>query len=353
MFAKTTESAQITRQSLPDYQHASRLVTIGLGTLWIIDGLLQLQPQMFTQHLSIDVIGSALMSLPPALYFWSLNILIHFFMPYAAIWDISFAVLQLCIGISLIVGKEHVQKVGLWISIIWGSIVWVFAEGMSGILAGTMSGGVFPGTPSLINGFPGAALVYVLAALLLVFLPKRLWNPSSYLSVSRLVPALIMFVSAFVQAAPLMWRTFGQASIFTANSDNVPAQLVGSIEPLATFAASHPAIANSLELSMCLLSGVGLLSGKRWGSALALCWLGFVWWFGLGLGGILTGGGTDPNTPTAIALLVVPTLLWQYHSSRNRSSSQVRNSPSSLEQLPVRLEQNLRAECTAMRFKRA
>ncbi len=336
MLGITTESAQRTNQSLLDAQQTSRLVTICLGALWIFNGLLQLQPQMFTQHLSVDVVGYALMSLPPTLYFWSLNILIHFFMPYVSIWDVLFAALQLSIGFSLVVGPRHVQRVGLWISIVWGSIVWVFAEGMSGILTGTMSGGVFPGTPSIMNGFPGAALVYVLVALLLLFLPKRLWNPSTRFSIFRIVPSLIFVIAALVQAAPLMWRTFGQASIFAANSDNVPAQLAWSIMPFVKFTTSNPEIANSIELSMCLLSSVGLLTGKRWGSVLAICWLGFIWWFGLGLGGILTGGSTDLNTPPAIALLILPTLLWQNHSRRNPSEYLVSNGLSLPIQVPVK-----------------
>lgn len=311
MVAMAAESTEHTNQSLHYAQQTSRLVTIGLGALWIIDGLLQLQPQMFTQHLSIDVVGYALMSLPPTLYFWSMNMLIHSFMPYASFLDVMIAALQLSIGLSLVAGTRSVQRVGLLISIVWCLFLWIFAEGMSGILTGTMSGGVFPGTPSIMNGFPGAALIYMLVALLVLFLPRTLWDPSSQYSASRFVPALILLISALVQAAPMMWRTFGQASIFAANRDNVPPQMVGSVLYFAKFAASHPVLANSLELSMCLVSGVGLLRGGRWGSILALSWLGFVWWFGLGLGGILTGGGTDPNTPPAIALLMVPTLLWR------------------------------------------
>ena len=36
----------------------------------------------------------------------------------------------------------------------------------------------------------------------------------------------------------------------------------------------------------------------------------------IGLGGILTGLGTDPNTPPVIALLMVPAIAWRKYSKK-------------------------------------
>lgn len=113
---------------------------------------------------------------------------------------------------ALLAGSRRVQRVALGISIVWGLVVWVFGERMSWIPSGTMSSGVFPGTPSMMNGFIGAALVYVLIAILLLFLLVRHWNLSWRFSVVRNAPIVLFLISAAVQAAPLMWTTFGLAS---------------------------------------------------------------------------------------------------------------------------------------------
>lgn len=113
---------------------------------------------------------------------------------------------------ALLAGSRRVQRVALGISIVWGLVVWVFGERMSWTPSGTMSSGVFPGTPSMMNGFIGAALVYVLIAILLLFLLVRHWNLSWRFSVVRNAPIVLFLISAAVQAAPLMWTTFGLAS---------------------------------------------------------------------------------------------------------------------------------------------
>ena len=323
MLAQANPSERTKNDSLLEAHRVMRLVMLGLGVLWILDGLLQLQPQMFTQNLPANVVGFALMSLPAPLYFWSLKMLIRFFMPHPAFWDFCIVVLQLGIGISLIAGSRMVQRAALGISVVWGLAVWVFAEGMGWILSGTMSGGVFPGTPSIMNGFPGAALLYALVALLLL-LPDRQWDLSTgRFSLVKKIPVVLFLMFAAVEAAPLMWTTFGQASIFAANTDNVPKQLIGTIVPLVKFAASHPAVTNSLELGACLLAAFGLWRDRWWGYSFALAWLGFVWWFGLGLGGILTAGGTDPNTPPAILLLMLPAIAWKKNSLKKRRKIRV------------------------------
>ncbi len=284
-------------------------MTLGLGALWVVDGLLQLQPRMFSLFFANNVnsvLGNALQSLPPPLYLASMSFFLRYITPHAALWNASVAVVQLALGVSLLRGGERVRRAALAVSVAWGLTVWVFGEGMSGVFAATMSGGVFPGTPSILNGFPGAALVYALAALLLL-LPRGFWNLSGRFSVVRDAPAVLFLVLAAVQAAPLMWTTFGQSSIFAANIAALPSQATYTLVPIIRFAAAHPVLCNAAEVTITLLAGVGLLVRRsRLGYAFALAWLGFIWWFGLGLGGTLTGLGTDPNTPPAIALLMVP-----------------------------------------------
>jgi hypothetical protein len=287
-------------------------MTLGLGALWLLDGLLQFQPKVFTQYFANspkDVIGMAFRTLPRPLYLFSLRFLIEYISPHMIIWDACFAGLQFLLGIALIFGTNKTKRLGLILSIIWGAIIWVFGEGMGGIFAGSMSGGIFPGTPSIISGFPGAALVYSIIALLLL-LPHRFWDIRNRFSTVRLAPVILFSVLAAIQASPLLWTRFGQLSIFAANINNLPSQFSDTLLPLVTFTASHPVVSNIIEVGVTLSLGLSLLSERsKFAIVFAFIWLAFIWWFGLGLGGTLTGLGTDPNTPPAIALLLIPVIL--------------------------------------------
>ncbi|MEM3655106.1 MAG: hypothetical protein QXP58_01120 [Thermoprotei archaeon] len=296
-----------------------RLVRIGLGALWLFDGLLQLQPQMFTSNFPINVVGQAIQGLPNPIYKYSLSILEGYIIPYIVAWNAFFASLQLLIGALILSKSTKQQTVGLTLSIVWSIILWVFGEGLGGIYTATMSGGIFPGTPSLFNGFPGAALIYAWSSITLL-LPERAWRLSGRFSPIRDGAALIFAVSALIQLQPLMWTAYGQASIFAANLDNLPTQLWFTVEWLARYSVSHPVAANTFEVVALFVAAIGVwgITPKKWGYIYAITLLGFTWWFSLGLGGLLTGLGTDPNTPPLIVLLMVPYILWCNAFGRKR-----------------------------------
>lgn len=295
------------RLEAPEAARARRLLAIGLGILWTADGLLQLQPQMFTGALAVAVADSS-MSLPPAIYFASLKFVDGFILGNVAAFNFGVAAIQLCLGVSILAGGERARRAALAVSIVWALAIWVLGEGMAGVLGATMAGGIFPGTPSIVSGFPGAALLYAVAAALLL-VPERRWRLSGRFSPIRDVPAVIFILSAAVQAAPLMWTTYGQLSIFASNTGSLPSGLAGGALHLEDVSAAYPAMSNLLEVVACLVAGLGLLRLTRWGLAFALSWLGFIWVFPLALAGLFTGIGTDPNTPPAIALLMVPAVL--------------------------------------------
>lgn len=303
--------------SVGDGRSARWWVTLGFGVLWLVDGILQLQPQQFSaESLAVGTVGNALMALPPALYSVSLRVIIGDVIPYDAFWTALIAGLELAIAAGLLVGSARARRVALIVSVAFGAFIWVFAEGMGGILEGTMHGGVFPGTPSLLNGFPGAGFVYMLVALMLLIPPGK-WNLSGGFSLVREAPAILLIACLFVQAAPLMWTSFGQASIFTANMDNLPPQLASVAIPLERFAVANPVISNAVELSAILVAAIGMAISRvgTWGYRFTLLLLAFTWVFGVGFGGISTGYATDPNTPPAIALLMIPAIFAARRSS--------------------------------------
>jgi hypothetical protein len=139
--------------SLMKTKVTKRGVQISLGLLWLLDGALQLQHQMFSSAFATQVIAPAGQGQPLPVY-GPINFEIHMILLHPAVFDTFFALIQLALGV-LILNKKTI-KVGLLASVAWGLGVWYMGEGLGGLLSGhTM----------LLIGAPGAALIYVILAL--------------------------------------------------------------------------------------------------------------------------------------------------------------------------------------------
>ncbi|MCL2582267.1 MAG: SCO family protein [Streptosporangiales bacterium] len=137
----------------------------GFGVLWLLDGILQLQPAM-PAGLADQVIRPAAASSPgwtQSLVNWAVTL-----WDYHPVTAASSAVwIQVGIGLALLCAPR-----GPWSRLAalagagWGLAVWVFGEAFGGIFA--------PGLSALF-GAPGAALLYAVAGALLA-LPGRAWR---------------------------------------------------------------------------------------------------------------------------------------------------------------------------------
>jgi hypothetical protein len=127
-----------------------------LGALWVIDGLLQLQPRMFTRSFSEQVLSPSAVG-QPGFVSGPMDLVVKIILTHPAFFDAVFALIQLSIGL-LILNKDT-RRYGLIASIIWGLLVWYCAEGLGGILS--------PGS-ILLNGAPGAALLYAVISFALL-----------------------------------------------------------------------------------------------------------------------------------------------------------------------------------------
>jgi hypothetical protein len=132
---------------------SKRGIQIALGSLWLLDGALQLQHQMFSSAFASQVIAPAGQGQPIAVY-GPINFEIHVLLMHPAIFNALFALIQLAIGV-LILNKRTI-KLGLVASIVWGLGVWYMGEGLGGLLSGHAL---------LLTGAPGAALIYALISL--------------------------------------------------------------------------------------------------------------------------------------------------------------------------------------------
>jgi hypothetical protein len=136
-----------------------RGIQIALGILWLLDGALQLQHQMFSSAFATQVIAPAGQGQPIVVY-GPINFEIHTLLMHPAIFNAIFAAVQLALGILIL--NKKTAKLGLLSSVFWGLGVWYMGEGLAGILSGHSM---------LLTGAPGAALIYVLLAL--AVLPRK------------------------------------------------------------------------------------------------------------------------------------------------------------------------------------
>ena len=142
-----------------------RLLRVGFGLIWILDGILQAQPKMAAGLASqvIEPIAAASPTWVQHLVNWGGTIWSYH--PIAAgaasVW------IQVGIGAWLIIAAHGPwSRLAGLASVAWGLTVWVFGESFGGIFA--------PGL-SWLTGAPGAVLIYVVAGALIA-LPESAWR---------------------------------------------------------------------------------------------------------------------------------------------------------------------------------
>ena len=131
-----------------------RKLQLALAVLWLLDGILQYQPSMFSHSFPQLLAGGAQGN--PAIVAgpisWSANVIGH----HLAALNAVFATIQLALGLGI--AWRPAVKVALAASVAWSLGVWWFGEGLGGVLAGKASP---------VNGAPGAVILYALLAILL------------------------------------------------------------------------------------------------------------------------------------------------------------------------------------------
>jgi hypothetical protein len=269
------------------FRISRRHLQIALGLLWLLDGLLQLQPFMLGTGFARQVIDPTAAGQPhivAAPVLWGANLIAAH--PLAL--DVPFAAIQLLIGIGLLVPRT--AKLALAASLPWVLGVWFFGEALSGLASGHAS---------LLTGAPGSALLY--GVLALAAWPRRDPSHEAPAGWLPLAWAVLWIGGAVFQALP--GQNTGTA-VAGAISDS-PAWLGLLGTSVASFTTRHgTAVVVALVVAEALI-GLGALHRKSRVPAVAA---GFVlavviWAFGQDFGQLFTGQATDPNTGPLIALM--------------------------------------------------
>jgi cytochrome oxidase Cu insertion factor (SCO1/SenC/PrrC family) len=293
-----------------------QLLRIGFGVLWIIDGLLQAQPDMagglpsqvmqptaasspgWVQHM-VNWAGTA----------WSYHPIQA---GAAVVW------IQIGIGAWMIAApRGTLSRLAGLASVAWGLLVWVFGEAFGGIFA--------PGLTWLF-GAPGAAAFYC-AAGVLIALPERAWaGPRLGRAVLSAAGAFFILM-ALLQAWPGrgFWQgtLHGQAGTLTDMVRSMattpqPALFAGWVGGFGSFTAAHGFAVNLFAVIALAAIGAGLVSvclvgaaaGRAprrliWATAGAMIALCLADWVLIEDFGFFGGLGTDPNSMIPLLLVVL------------------------------------------------
>jgi len=291
----------------PPEAPARRVLRIGFGSIWLLDGLLQLQAAM-PLGMVPEVIRPAESGSPG----WVVSLLsgpLGMWNDHPVTAAAAVVWIQVGIGLWLLLAPRGrwSQLAGL-ASASWGLIVWVFGEAMGGIFA--------PGL-TWMTGAPGGVVFYV-AAGVLVALPASSWvGPALGRWVLRVMGAFFVGM-AVLQAWP--GRGFWVGSVGARPTGTLvqmvrqmvptpqPAFLAGWLSSFAAFDAAHGFAVNLFVVVALAAVGLGFLAagprvtGAAVAAGVVLCLADWVLVEDLGF---LGGVGTDPNSMLPMVLLFV------------------------------------------------
>jgi hypothetical protein len=277
-----------------------RVLQLGLGAIWMLDAALQFQPFMFGRGFVSQVIDPAAMGSPAAIANTATGagavILTH-----PALFNAGFAVVQLSIGVALL--SRRTTRAGLTGTVVWGLAVWWLGEAL---------GALFSGMADPLTGAPGAALMYVVVAVLAWPRPGgadalsvaeagllgRRWGRALWVVIWGGFAAL-MFQPQVRAPGALRDAIGGMASGHNVMAwvDRGAASLIGS--------GGHVPVLIFAVLFATIAGGIFLPPGARRivlaaAAVLALA----IWVVGENLGALSTGSATDPNTGPLLLLLI-------------------------------------------------
>jgi cytochrome oxidase Cu insertion factor (SCO1/SenC/PrrC family) len=280
------------------------LLRTGFGVLWLLDGILQAQPQMAI-GLPSQVIQPTAASSPSWVQHvvnwagtsWSYHPLQA---GAAAVW------IQAGIGIWMLAAvRGPLSRLAGLASAAWGLVVWVFGESLGGIFA--------PGLTWLF-GAPGAVLIYVVAGALIA-LPERSWRTPRIGRLTLAGTGLFLIGMALLQAWPGrgFWQgtAHGQPGKLAGMTQAMaptpqPHFLSGWVSAFTAFDEAHGFAVNLFAVAALAVIGAVFLSGQPRlirPAVIAFTVLCLADWVLIEDIGVFGGLGTDPNSMIPMALL--------------------------------------------------
>lgn len=279
---------------------ARRALQLALAAIWLLDGVLQYQPFMFTSGFARMLAGTA--DSNPAIIArpitWNAAMVGH----HLAALNTVFATTQLLIGLGI--AFRPTVRPALAASVAWALGVWWLGEGL---------GGVLNGAASPLTGAPGAVIIYALLAMLLW--PADRHRPAPF-TAARAVGArparalwLVLWLSlAYLALTPANRAPRGVSAMIAGLESGQPGWL-SAIDRGAASLLAGQGLAASIVLAAALTviaAGACLPHpAARAALLLAIVVAAVIWVVGEAFGMILAGGATDPNSGPLLILLAL------------------------------------------------
>jgi cytochrome oxidase Cu insertion factor (SCO1/SenC/PrrC family) len=284
-----------------------KVVRVGFGLLWILDGILQAQWAM--------PVGLATKAFQPAAA-GSPSWVRHLVNAGALIWndhpvEVAAAAVWIQVGIGvwlLVAPRGRWSQAGAVVSIGWGLVAWSFGEAFGQVFA--------PGL-TILFGAPGAALFYCLAGGLIA-LPEEKWRHP------RLGRHILGCMGAFFVGMAVLqaWpgRGFWQGAVHNRSSGTLvgmveemsrtpqPAYLSSWLSAFAGFDKAHGFAVNLVVVIVLAALGVGFCVARGrvlWAVVVVAGVFCAADWVLVEDMGVFGGLGTDPNTMVPIVLIVI------------------------------------------------
>lgn len=296
-----------------------------LGILWLIDGLFQLQPHMFTMDLINGVMAPIVQSQPGPVAV-NLQWIVAVATQHIVLLNLIVTIVQIALGFLLIIGYRVRETVIA--SVFWSLIVWYGGEGMNML---------FTGQASILTGAPGAVLLYPLLGFLVY--PRKTSSQTasedtvlSQVHFHRIMAGFWIF-AAILQLQPYWWQP-GQISQTLSDmigQGGLNSLLIDPIlKELSMLTASIEVPLNILLIVCFLVLGIGLAISReerlRPFLIASLVASLLIWWVAEGLGMVFTGMTTDFNS--GLLLIVMTLACWPkttlFRTSQDRGISEAK-----------------------------
>jgi hypothetical protein len=279
---------------------ARRALQLGLAAIWLLDGVLQYQSFMYTKAFGQLLAGTATGN--PSVIARPISGDATLVEHHLVLLNTIFATIQLLLGLGI--AFRPTVRIALAASIAWAIGVWWFGEGLGGIL----DGGASP-----LNGAPGAVIIYALIAVLLWPADR---DASAPFVAARAVGAhvaralwLVLWLSLAYFALTPANRAPEAVSGTIAHMNSGEPGWLSAIERGGASLVANQGLAASVALAVALtVIAVGVYLPRPFAKvtlALAIVVALVIWVVAEAFGGILAGGGTDPNSGPLLVLLAL------------------------------------------------
>jgi hypothetical protein len=272
--------------------------------VWLLDGLLQLQPTMFTpgsNGLSAMLAGTAVGNPGPVAHSiaWNASLVDR----HAVVTNTAFALVQILIGLGI--AWRPAVRPALAGSVVWSLGVWWFGEGLGGVLHGA-------GTP--VGGGPGAVLFYALAAVVL-WPSERAGADAPFVAARAVGPGVARAVWATVWGGMAVLALLGAGRSSNGLSGLIdslhrgePGWLAG-LDRQAESLLAHRGLPVAIVVAVvCTVIAIGVYlppAAARATIVVAVVTAATIWVVGENFGMLLTGGATDPNSGPLVILVAL------------------------------------------------